>query len=182
MKSDYNRKKPLQISEAHPSNARLLLSLRIWLGIFILGLVFSGLTAFPLQTELHWTLAVASQLGISQQSALMTWLGQVDQALTVTGRRYPFLAYGTDWLAFGHLVIALAFLGAWHDPVRNKWLFSFGLLACAGVLPLALIAGSLRGIPLYWRAIDCSFGILGAIPLLICIHYVARIEFNLRKR
>lgn len=182
MKSDYNRKKPLQISEAHPSNAQLLLSLRIWLGIFILGLVLSGLTAFPLQAELHWTLDIASRLHLSPRSQLMIWITQVNQALTVTGRQFPFLAYGTDWLAFGHLVIALAFLGAWHDPVRNKWLFSFGLLACGGVLPLARIAGALRGIPLYWRAIDCSFGILGAIPLLICIHYVARIEFNLRKR
>ena len=36
-------------------------------------------------------------------------------------RGYPLLAYGTDWLAFSHLVLAVVFLGAWRDPVRNRW-------------------------------------------------------------
>jgi hypothetical protein len=40
-----------------------------------------------------------------------------------TGRRFPFVTYGTDWLAFGHFVIALAFVGALRDPVRNRWLY-----------------------------------------------------------
>ena len=30
---------------------------------------------------------------------------------------------------------------------------------------LALIFGPIRGIPLFWRLIDCSFGLFGAIPL-----------------
>jgi hypothetical protein len=33
---------------------------------------------------------------------------------------YPFLAYGTDWLAFVHLVIAVAFVGPFFDPVPDK--------------------------------------------------------------
>jgi hypothetical protein len=28
--------------------------IRFWLGVFIIGLVVSGVTAFPLQTELSW--------------------------------------------------------------------------------------------------------------------------------
>jgi hypothetical protein len=52
----------------------------------------------------------------------------------------------------------------------------FGVIACLGVLPLALIAGPIRGIPVYWRLIDCSFGIIGAVPLLICLRYVRQIE------
>jgi hypothetical protein len=44
------------------------------------------------------------------------------------------------------------------------------------VLPLALIAGPIRGIPFYWRLIDCSFGVIGVLPLLICLHYIRRIE------
>jgi len=32
---------------------------------------------------------------------------------------------------------------------------------------MALIAGQIRVIPLAWRLIDCSFGVFGAIPLLI---------------
>ena len=41
----------------------------------------------------------------------------------------------------------------------------FGMIACVLVLPLALICGPLRGIPLFWRLIDCSFGIVGIVPL-----------------
>ena len=77
------------------------------------------------------------------------------QALTVTNGSYPFLAYGTDWLAFAHLMIAIAFIGPYRDPVRNQWVITFGLIACAAVIPLALICRPLRGIPMYWRLIDC---------------------------
>jgi len=38
-----------------------------------------------------------------------------------SGDGYPFIAYGTDWLAFAHFVIAIAFIGPWRDPVRNVW-------------------------------------------------------------
>jgi hypothetical protein len=95
---------------------------------------------------------------------------------TATNRIYPFLAYGTDWLAFSHLVIAVAFIGPLRDPVRNRWVLAFGVIACAGVVPLALIAGQVRGIPFYWRLIDMSFGVFGALPLLLCLHYVRRLE------
>jgi hypothetical protein len=44
---------------------------------------------------------------------------------------------------------------------------TFGIIACLGVIPLALIAGAIRQIPFYWRLIDCSFGILGIIPLML---------------
>ena len=94
----------------------------------------------------------------------------------VTNDRYPFLAYGTDWLGFAHLVIAAAFIGPWIDPVRNKWVLKFGLIACASVIPLALVAGHLRGIPFCWRTLDCSFGVIGAIPLLVCSRSVALLE------
>jgi hypothetical protein len=50
------------------------------------------------------------------------------------------------------------------------------LIGCAGVIPLALIAGQVRGIPFYWRMIDMSFGVFGAIPLLQCLRYVRRLE------
>ena len=63
---------------------------------------------------------------------LLAWLNRVHEGLAVNNRAYPFLAYGTDWLAFAHLVIAVAFIGPWRDPVRNRWVIEFGLIACAG--------------------------------------------------
>jgi hypothetical protein len=163
----------------NPTKSALLLRIRIWLVLFIVGLALSGLTAFPLERELvllNHLLGVAAVAPSGGEPALHTWLRRVLEALTVTNRNYPFLAYGTDWLAFGHLVIALAFVGPLRDPIRNKWVLTFGVIACAGVIPLALIAGQVRGIPFYWRLIDMSFGVFGAIPLLLCIGYVRRLE------
>jgi hypothetical protein len=65
-------------------------------------------------------------------------------------------------------MIALVFIGALRDPVRNRWLFDFGLIACVLVIPYALVLGGLRGIPVWWRLIDCSFGVFGFIPLWFC--------------
>ena len=159
--------------------ATLLRRIRIWIALFIVGLVLSGLTAFPLESELrivNHLFGIAPIAPSAGEPALCTWLRRVLEGITETNRRYPFMAYGTDWLAFAHLVIAVAFFGPLRDPVRNKWVIVFGVIACAGVLPLALIAGPIRGIPLYWRLIDCSFGIFGAIPLLICLRDIGRLE------
>ena len=151
-----------------------LRSIRIWLAIFIVGLVLSGVTAFPLETELAALLSFVR--GHSFATGLIPWLERVHEALATTNSRYPFLAYGTDWLAFAHLVIAIVFVGPFVDPIRNKWVVQFGLIACAGVIPLAFIAGSIRGIPFYWRLIDCSFGIFGAIPLVIVLKNIRQLE------
>jgi hypothetical protein len=154
--------------------------IRLWLALFITGLVLSGITAFPLQHETSllnriFDVSAGPQKG---EPALHTWLRRVHDGIVQTNHNYPFMAYGTDWLAFAHLVIAIAFLGPLVDPVRNKWVLVFGVIACAGVLPLALIAGPIRGIPPYWRIIDCSFGLIGVIPLLLCLHYVRQIEHS----
>jgi hypothetical protein len=153
--------------------------IRCWLAVFIAGLVLSGVTALPLQSELRWLvsfLRAGSLQQIAESTGMLPWIERVYIAVSTTNAHYPFLAYGTDWLAFAHLVIAAAFIGPYVDPVRNKWVITFGLVACAGVIPLALIAGSIRGIPLPWRFLDCSFGILGSVPLLICKRSILALE------
>jgi hypothetical protein len=154
---------------------QLLRSIRLWLSVFILGLILSGLTAFPLEKEAGWLVSVLNRHPVLPNSIIL-WIVKVHDALHDTGLRYPFLAYGTDWLAFAHLVLAVVFLGPLRDPVRNKWVLQFGVIACVFVLPLALIAGPIRGIPLPWRLIDCSFGVFGAIPLLICLSRGNRLQ------
>ena len=116
--------------------------IRGWLAVFIIGLVLSGITAFPLETELSWLASILH----------------------------------ADWLAFAHLVIAVAFFGPYIDPVRNKWVITFGLIACVGVIPLALIAGAIRGIPLPWRLVDCSFGFFSSVPLLFIRQSICALE------
>jgi hypothetical protein len=86
------------------------------------------------------------------------------------------LAYGTDWLAFAHIVIAVFFIGPLVDPVRNVWVLRAGIIACLLVIPLALICGALRQIPFGWRLIDCSFGVVGVIQLSYCLKLVGTLE------
>ena len=95
------------------------------------------------------------------------WLGRVRDGLQHTAAAYPFLAYGTDWLAFAHLVLAVLFVGPYRNPVRNVWVIDVGLIACGGVLLLAWVAGPARGIPVAWRCVDSSFGVLAAVPLWV---------------
>ncbi len=154
-------------------NRESILRRRIrWLTwLFILGLFLSGATAIPLQFEVD---QITHYLGNMDATG---WLGKVHTALTDTETRYPFLFYGTDWLAFGHFVIALVFIGVLRDPVRNRWLFDFGLLACGLVIPYAFVFGGLRGIPVWWRLIDCSFGVLGFLPLWFCRRWALELEW-----
>lgn len=146
----------------------LLKRIRILLSIFIAGLVVSGATAIPLETELKLLAHIAGADGNAEHGGFAAWLLKVRDALVATNARYPFIAYGTDWLAFAHFVIAVAFIGPWRDPVRNVWIVEFGMIACALVVPFALVMGSVREIPFGWRLIDCSFGIFGIIPLWFC--------------
>ena len=133
----------------------------------IAGLVISGMTAIPLQSEID---LLARWLGAGNLSpaeaanGFTKWILIVRDALHATDAKYPFFGYGTDWLAFGHIVIALAFVGALRHPLRNAWLFQFGMVACVLVLPWALLFGELRGVPIGWRLIDCSFGVVGFVP------------------
>jgi len=161
------------------AHSHRLRGIRTWLIVFIIGLALSGVTAFPLEREtavLNRIFHVAPTPPSAAEPALHTWLRRVHDGIVHTNQFYPFMAYGTDWLAFAHLVIAIAFIGPLIDPVRNKWVLQFGVIACTGVIPLALIAGPIRGIPPYWRLIDCSFGVIGVIPLLICLLHVRQLE------
>lgn len=157
------------------SQRALLLRIRLLLYFFITALFLSGLTAFPLRQEL----ALVQQIIQGPVRPwlwppLVQWLEYVNAGLQDAYSRYPFLAYGTDWLAFAHLVIALAFFGVLRDPVRNLWVVEWGMIACALVIPLALVSGALRDIPLLWRLLDSSFGIFGIMPLYLCWRYIHR--------
>jgi len=146
---------------------------------FIVGLVISGATAIPLNWELNLMVnwfGLSGQTSTTANSELGRWLLTAHEALQDVGVKHPLLFYGTDWLALGHFVIALAFAGALRDPVRNRWLFDFGLIACVLVIPYALVFGAVRGIPFWWRLIDCSFGVFGFIPLWFCRKWAIKIE------
>ena len=154
------------------NTSKLRKEIRVWIIFFIVSLLLSGITAFPVETELGWIYSWMP----AQHSSFTNWLYSVYQAIKSTNEQYPYLAYGYDWLAFAHIVIAIAFIGPIKDPVKNIWIIEFGCVACVAVIPLAFIAGHIRHIPIYWQLIDCSFGVIGLIPLLICHKKIKQLE------
>jgi hypothetical protein len=153
----------------------LLRRIRVCICIFIIGLTASGLTAIPLTRELSVLYRGLHYFGV-QSGPLHDWIQEVFAALLDAKARYPFLQYGTDWLAFGHFVVALVFLGPLRDPARNIWVIQFGIMACLLVIPYALIFGAIRGIPGWWRLIDCSFGVLGLVPLKLALQMTKSLQ------
>ena len=153
-------------------SSKLLSSIRRWIVFFMIALIISGITAFPIESELAWVCSWWPE----HNSSFYKWLLHNYNAIKTTNHLYPSLAYGYDWLAFAHIVIAVAFYGAYKDPVRNVWIIQFGLIACFMIIPLALIAGAVRGIPWYWQMIDISFCVFGSIPLIICLRKIRSLE------
>lgn len=139
---------------------------------FILSLVISGITAFPIETELEIVNANIADF----PQYFQNWMNQVYFAVKSTNENFPYLSYGTDWLAFAHIVIAVAFIGPLKDPLKNIWVIQFGMIACCMVFPLAFIAGGFRGIPFYWQLIDCSFGVFGFALLYLCYRNILQLE------
>lgn len=146
-------------------------TVRRWILLFMAALVVSGITAIPIE----WELEIITRF-FPLESSTGQWLDNVYRGVRITGHNYPLLFYGYDWLAFAHFVIAIVFIGPYRDPVRNKWVIEFGVYSCLLIIPFALIAGYLRDIPVWWRLIDMSFGIIGLVPLLICNKKINRIE------
>ena len=151
-----------------------LTKIRVLVLFFMIALILSGITAFPVETELRWLLRHPALVpGFAE-----IWLQNVFVAIAETNVQFPMLAYGFDWLAFAHIVIALLFVGVLKDPVKNKWIIEWAMLCCVAIFPLAFIAGPIRQIPIYHILIDCSFGIIGLIPLFICRRWINELPQN----
>ena len=157
--------------QTSPAYRKLLTRIRFTIVFFMIALALSGITAFPLETELHWLLGFRNHLS----AGLASFITNVYEALHYTNIHYPMLAYGYDWLAFAHLVIALFFIGPLKDPVKNIWVIEWAMLACIAIIPLAFFARPVRGIPLYWTFIDCSFGVFGIVPLLLLRSWIKKL-------
>jgi hypothetical protein len=157
---------------------QIFLKIRLLTLFFMTALVVSGITAFPIETGLHFLMSFLNIEGQNPENlnAFQTWLAFVYEGVSTTNAQFPFLAYGTDWLAFAHIVIALAFIGLYREPIRNKWLVSWAMICCVAVVPLALICGAIRQIPFFWQLIDIAFGVFGMIPLIYLRNLILKLE------
>ena len=164
-----------------PRRRALLRRTRIILVAFTACLVAAGLTAIPVEWELG---VLARLLGVpdgapgAAGAGLADWVAKVREGVRRTNARYPFIAYGFDWLAFAHVALGILFIGPILDPVGNRWVITFGMIACVLVVPWAMVFGAVRGIPPAWRLIDCSFGVIGIIPLWLARRCAIELEVS----
>lgn len=138
-------------------------TIRLHLAAFIVLLLISGVTAFPIRQEVGFLFSSKEVF----PGFMMQWISQLH---SVIGSTPEIMLYGTDWLAFAHIVIALFFIPVCLDPQRYKANLLAGIAACLLIFPLAFICGPLRGIPFFHQLIDCSFGLLGGLYL----YYILR--------
>lgn len=162
------------------SEKQLLCRIRLLVAFFISALLVSGITAFPLVAELNiiYNIITENPDITKHFGELSSWLLSVHEGIINTDKSYPFIAYGTDWLAYAHIIIAIAFVGVFAKPIRNIWIVYWAMVACILIFPLALICGYIREIPLFWILVDCSFGIFGLIPLYFLTKYIKQLSIQ----
>jgi len=159
------------------SSYRLEKKIKFLIIFFMTALVISGLTAFPIKSQLEMAVWVIQNH--HWKNEYIDWIERVHLGVTETSLKFSFIAYGTDWLGFAHLVIALAFIGPLRDPIRNIWVIQFGLISCIAVFPLALIAGEIRGIPMFFG--ECSIVLSGYSEASFCGLFIKR-SGNLKRK
>ncbi len=140
----------------------------------IIALVISGATAMIVPEGIAWL----DKSIPTTWSTIYQWIHFVHLEIQASPK---FLLYGFDWLAFAHYVIALSFYGVWKDPVKNKWVIEWAMLASIFIFPLAFVMGTIRGIPFWWQLIDCSFGVVSLIPLIMIHRRIKVLEIQERE-
>jgi hypothetical protein len=111
---------------------KTITKIRTALAIFIVFLVLSGVTAFPLRTEMSFLYQYKNVF----PEYMSSWIEEVYLNILSTP---DLVLYGTDWLAFAHIIVALFFIPVYIDPVRYKANLVFAMAACVAIFPLAFI-------------------------------------------
>ena len=154
------------------SEVKLRRKIKAVIIITIVGLLLNGISAVPLQTELKILLSNPDAL----PAFVRDWWMYVQKGVSETSWNYTFMRYGFDWLAFAHLLIAIAFLGPLKDPIKNEWVITWGMIASALSALMALGWEQKRLIPLWWACIDASIAIIAFLILLLCNSWVQQLK------
>ncbi len=102
---------------------KLIIRIRTMIVFFVTTLILSGITAFPVYSELKW---ITEQHIFPANSLIGAWILKVWYGVSFVNDQHAFF-YGYDWLAFAHIVIALAFIAPYKDPVKNKWIIDWAI-------------------------------------------------------
>ncbi|MDX2174289.1 MAG: hypothetical protein SFY56_14400 [Bacteroidota bacterium] len=137
-----------------------LTQIRIVLVLFITLLILSGVTAFPVKSEIAYLMNHLNWFPVYLQE----WIIKVNTSIQQTP---DIMLYGTDWLAFAHIIISIFFIPVYINPTKYKVNLIIGMAACILVFPLAFVCGPVREIPFFHQLIDCCFGVFGFLFLWI---------------
>ncbi len=146
--------------------------IKIAIVITIIGLLLNGISAVPLRTELNILLSNPDSL----PKFLRDWWQYVDQGLNETSDKYNFMRYGFDWLAFAHLLIAIAFIGPLRDPIKNQWVVQWGMIASGLSVVVALVWERMRAVPFWWSLIDAGIALIAYLILWQCNKWINQLK------
>ncbi len=160
------------------SRKRTLACIRVCLSLFFVGLVFGLHTVVFVRAETTW---MADRFGRGtfveeRWPTVAAWFEHLHIAFATTYTTYPVIAYCMDWLGYACIVLAVLMVGAIKDPVRNIWIVQAFMVGCTIAFVMPLVMGPLRGIPLFWRLIDSSFGLVGFFLLLLPYRLIRGLE------
>ncbi len=160
------------------SRKKTLACIRVCLGLFFVGILFGLHTVVFVRAETTW---MADLLGRGtfvdeRWPAVAAWFEHLHIAFATTYTTYPVIAYCMDWLGYACVVLAVLMIGAIKDPVRNLWIVQAFMIGCAIAFLMPLVMGPLRGIPLFWRLIDSSFGLVGFVLSGLAYRLIRRLE------
>lgn len=152
--------------------------IRVCLVLFFLGILFGLHTVVFVEVE---TALFAKFLGRGTWMAqtlpvVSTWIDTLYVSITESYRAYPVMAYCMDWLSYACIVFALFIVGAIRDPVRNVWIIQVYLAGCVLASLLPWVVGPMRGVPVFWRVLDGSFGVMGFMILFVAYRLTRRLE------
>ena len=155
---------------AHENQLRK--KIKVAIVLTIIGLLFNGISAVPLRTELSILLSKPNAL----PKFLADWWTYVNQGVNETSDNYNFMRYGFDWLAFAHMLIAIAFFGPLKDPIKNEWVIKWGMIASGLSVLMALGWERLRAIPMWWSFIDAGIALVAFLILWLCSRWVQELK------
>jgi len=135
--------------------------------VFILGLIFSGATAIPLEPELN---LLAKFFGVADKSSIEVASGMAHWILRSRSpaRHQCEISVSGVWNRLAGVRTFCNRSGVHRGiarPGSQRVAFYLCMIACVMIVPYAFIFGGVRGIPVYWRLIDCSFGVFGILPI-----------------
>lgn len=167
---------PVHLHPVRP--ASLLSRIRLVLAIAIVCLILGSLATLAAPHTISVVLSILSRMEIAtpDTSHSFRWLQHIQLQLGRDSDLHPMLHFCADLFAFVQLVFALALIGPLRNPIRNQWVIQFGILACCGLIPVALILGPWHGLPMAWRLVSCGAALCGIVTLMLCRHYITLYE------